>query len=131
MVFTEPIHNKTYTGTPFYVGNGLLHTYYNGTEFVFESRAANHRKNEPDGIYNMCIKWPNKYKVIVIDTNLPKVVAEAQESALISWEYDILGLKYGNSGLKIKEGETRNKKRESLEGIDFYLNIPRSSYASK
>lgn len=45
--------------------------------------------------------------------------------------YDVLGLKYDNSGLKIKSGTTRNKRRESLESVDFYLNIPKENYASK
>lgn len=129
--FIDPIHKRKHKGDPFYVGNGLLHLYFNGSESVLDSRPARHGKNEPDGLYKLFSKFPDKFRIIVLDHNLPKQVAEAEEAVLISWMYDVLGLKYDNSGLKIKSGTTRNKRRESLESVDFYLNIPKENYASK
>lgn len=129
--FTEPIHGKSYQGSPFYAGNGLEHLYFDGFETILESRAANHYKNESDGIYKRCVKYPDKYKILVLDHNIPKQVAEAEEAVLISWMYDILGLKYDNSGMKIKKGTTLNKRRENLESVQFYLNIPENNYVSK
>lgn len=108
-----------------YIGNGVA--FYDIIHDKFYSRSHTHN----DFIKKMIKTHPRKYYCVIIDWGIPKIEAQNMEAMFICWAKEILGKKKNVKKFHFDIDEMINKKKEDIETIQFYLNIPESNYVDK